>query len=361
MEDNHMNLTAFYAVRAAVVAIVLTAGSSFAFAQDDCEPADGATFVCGVYNAEKIISMGNSGWGVASSAAGGPNTLPAFYWIDEAKAAFTAFDRASVTQTPDADAFPNCPAPDHAQLSSLGLAYSDDPGRLYVVNHGGRFSIEVYDVTFGGEIPKLAWVGCVLPPDEHFWPDDVAVLPDGAMIVTSLFDPTDATMVEQLSAGEPHGALGKWSADGGWQELVPGKLSGPNGIVLSPDAQAAFVAEWAGKTLARINLADGMLDTVPLDFLVDNIAWDAQGKALLVGGQAAPVADVFVCAGNADLHCDIPFTLVRIDPKTLAVTPIFGPGKLGMMGTGTGLVQRGAEIWVTAFRSDRIARLAWPQ
>ena len=73
---------------------------------------------------------------------------------------------------------------------------------LYAINHGGRESVEVFAVDLSQKKPKFTWTGCVVAP-EGFWPDAVASVPGGGIVVTSLWDPTDPDRLNKLSNGQP--------------------------------------------------------------------------------------------------------------------------------------------------------------
>jgi len=75
---------------------------------------------------------------------------------------------------------------------------------LYVVNHGGRESIEIFTLDAKGAEPTVTWIGCAVMPS-HTWPNSVAPLPDGGMVVTDMFDPKDpkepAALTKHLRTG----------------------------------------------------------------------------------------------------------------------------------------------------------------
>ena len=62
----------------------------------------------------------------------------------------------------------NCPGPPSSEFSPHGIYHNTlfTPNRLVVVNHGGRESIELFEVTLtdGGLNMQLSWRGCVIAP-----------------------------------------------------------------------------------------------------------------------------------------------------------------------------------------------------
>jgi DNA-binding beta-propeller fold protein YncE len=226
---------------------------------------------------------------------------------------------------------------------------------LYAVNHGGREAVEVFNVDLSGSAPKFTWTGCVVAP-KGFWPDAVAAIP-GGMVVTSLWDPTDADRVKKLSSGQPVGGLDSWFPGKGWAP-VPGAegMSGPNGVIVSPDGKKVFVALWSGKEVARIDVGQNppKVDTVQTGILTDNVRWSPDGKQIFVGGQATTVPKVLECFESSATNCNVPFKIYRMNPETMKLTTIVPSGVYGVMGAGTGAIQVGKTIWVSSFRADRI-------
>jgi hypothetical protein len=329
----------------------------------DCAPVDGAEFLCGVTNIEQLVGVDGTRWAVGSSAAGGSTELAPLYFLNLDTREATPLDPTTVTLAPDTAAYPGCPGPpDFANLQSLGIDHEKVDGRdlLTVISHGGGFTIQRFTMSFTGAVPALTWVGCVLPPDEHFWPDAAATLPDGGMIVTSLYDPVDPDFVDALKSGRPYGSLAEWHADSGWTDIHPGILAGPNGVILSPDHQTLFVANWSGKRVTRIDRRTGETATVDLGMLVDNLAWNADHTKVLAGGQTDTIEEGFTCVGSQDVNCAVHFAVYEVDPTTMEKKPIIGPTVLGVMGGGTGAWQDGDTLWLTSYRSDRIARIPYP-
>src|SRR5690348_8049991 len=88
---------------------------------------------------------------------------------------------------PDTKVYANCPgAPDVKLFNAHGISLrSRGAGlfRLYVVNHGGRQSIDIFDVDARGAEPQLTWTGCVAMP-EGTSANGVASFDDGTILAT---------------------------------------------------------------------------------------------------------------------------------------------------------------------------------
>ena len=330
-----------------------------------CVAKDGnAQYLCGIHNVEKLIPIDGTRWAIGSATAGGPIKTPPMYFINLDTRTFVPLNPKHILVNADAKRFPDCEKPDFSIMNSAGMDVKTIQGQnvFYMLNHGGRMAAEVFKVDVrGSATPRLTWQGCVKPPETNWFMDDVAIFSDGGMIVTSFFDTTDVNFQDSMGSGTPTGKMGHWRPGQGWTAIPTGQVSGPNGVILSADEKKVFFADWGGKGLVRMDLATQKMDRVNLGYLVDNILWDSAGKYILAGGQNGTVNEVFGgCAASQDkVNCDTPFSLVAVNPESLEVKPIFGPGKLGAVGVGTGAMQDGQHLWMTSFRSDRLARIPY--
>lgn len=325
-----------------------------------CAPAGGATFICGVTNVEDFAPVPHTRWVVGSSLVP-PNMQGTFTLFDTSIRTARAIDPSKIVVKQDDRTYPDCPGPpDFRLFGPHGLDLTRGIGAhptLYAVNHGGREAIEVFTIDLTKLEPAFVWTGCVLAP-QGFWPDAVASLPDGGILVTSLWDPTDPDRVKKLSEGQPVGGVSEWRPKKGWTTL-PGSegLSGPNGIAASADGKQVYVAAWSGKELVRIGRGPGKpkVDRVPTEMLTDNIRWSTDDKRLLIGGQDATVKQVLECFESAAVNCPIPTRIDAADPATLKLTQLVKSSVFGVFGAGTGAIQVGNDLWISSFRADRVA------
>ena len=88
------------------------------------------------------------------------------------KTATVLFPRPNQAERFDEIAYPSCPGPlnlpepDLFRAHGLYLQHSEGQiHNLYVVHHGVRESIEVFEVDAGESPPQLAWVGCAVAPE----------------------------------------------------------------------------------------------------------------------------------------------------------------------------------------------------
>lgn len=340
------------------VAGVLAAGAAHAAPNVDCSADKGVHFICGVTNVEDFAPVPGTKWVIGSDLSTASAPQGYLYLFDTTKRSVAAVQPTEIAVHPDTKTYPDCPGPADWKLfgpHGLDLAGHGAHRVLYAVNHGGREAVEVFDVDLSGATPKFTWTGCVVAP-KGFWPDAVAAVP-GGMMVTSLWDPTDPDRAKKLTAGQPVGGLDTWYPGKGWA-AVPGTegMSGPNGVVVSPDGKQVFLALWSGKQVARIDLRQSppKVDTVATDMLTDNVRWSTSGKHIFVGGQAATVPKVLECFESSAANCNVPFKIYEMDPQTLKLKTLVKSGVYGVMGAGTGAVEVGKTIWVSSFRADRI-------
>ncbi len=247
------------------IAIVLTAfvlgaaliGGGPAAAAEPCNPAGKLGFICGPLNAEDLVSVPGTEWIVAGGMdGGGAGAHGGLHFLNARDKSWKMlFSGQTPKAQPDKTIYADCPGPpDWSKFSAHGLNLRPGQGgrhTLYVVNHGGREAIEIFSLDAGGAEPVATWIGCAVMP-EHTWPNSVAPLPDGGMVVTNMFDPKDPKSAEKLAAGETTGAVYEWQPHQGFK-LIPGsEFSGDNGVEASPDGKWVYFAAWGNKAVVRL-------------------------------------------------------------------------------------------------------------
>jgi SMP-30/Gluconolactonase/LRE-like region len=321
-----------------------------------CAPSGGLSFICGIQNAEDLVPVPNSHWMFASGMADGSG----LHLIDtSAKRASTLYGGGKGTARADRARFPNCPAPLDSKLAHLhGLSLRPAQAAhytLYATNHGGRESIEVFDVDAGAASPSATWIGCVPMPDK-LPANSVAVFKDGTILATVLITP-DKTF-EDAFAGRITGVVYQWTPGApGFKKLPGTELSANNGIETSADDRTFYVASTTTKRVLEFSRADPskpMRAAQLKEFGPDNIR--------LIGGRlvtAGMIDNEPACGGapkTADgIRCSRGYIADAIDPKTLAVTEIArGPATPAFTGTATA-IPVGNELWLGSFNADRVA------
>lgn len=144
----------------------------------------------------------------------------------------------------------DCPPPALAAFAPHGLDLvqrTDGEWMLLVVNHGGRESVEFFQLSnvsdegLDDEV-ALVWRGCAEGPDQAYF-NDVVGRRDGGFFVSHMF-PRDSQILPLLKGGLFGMATGhvyQWDSERSWQ-MVPGSEGPfPNGVELAADEQTLFI------------------------------------------------------------------------------------------------------------------------
>jgi len=299
-------------------------------------PCAGNNYVCSQRGPEDLMAMGRD-WAVASAYEGAGGV--ALIRIRD-RTTITAYPAATAKEQLDAKAYPGCPGPPRGAFTTHGVYVAPGDGpvhKLFVVGHGARESIEVFNADTRGATPVLTWVGCVIAPG-NIGLNSVRGLPDGGFITTN-FLPRDQQM-QTMMTGVKNGELWEWHAASGWQKIPGSEASGANGVEISADGKTLYVAAWGSQTFFKVSRGAGtpVRQDIDLGFRIDNIHWTKDGKSLLGAGQVGQ-----------------DWRVVRIDPATMKVEQIFAQDDMPGFGGGTVALEVGNTLWVGSYRGDRIA------
>jgi hypothetical protein len=290
--------------------------------------------------------------------------------FDPAKKTFT---KLAITAEPRKDwGDPACPGFIGAALSPHGISLlkrKGGPVQLYVVNHGGRESIEMFEVKPEGRTVSLIWHGCVVSAKDF---NDVAAQPDGGFIATHPTamqppapPPGQAKGQEKGKApqgpandvfgGQPSGWVARWTPGKGEAEL-PGTRAGyPNGVLVSSDGRYMYFNAWTAKEVHKYDLKEGKeTGMVKLDFMPDNISWTSKHTMLAAGVKGAR-GD---CPAGSGTPCVQAFGIAEIDPAKMEAKKIFDSEGQGALIPGVSIaLQSGNSIYIGAFQGDRIVKI----
>jgi len=314
-------------------------------APGSCSPAADLRFVCGLANVEDFVPVAGGRWLVGGSLKVGSAGL---YLIDTT--AKTARAVALSIASEPVRMYGNCTAPDLRGLSTHGLDVVTVGGAatVYVVNHGGRESVEVFrlDTARGA----AEWVGCVILP-EGASGNAVAALPDGSFFVSKFTDTRDKNAMQRVMAGEINGVVYLWKPGVGFSEVPGTRLSGDNGLVVSADHRWLFVNAYGTREIYRVPLTGaGASAHVQVAFSPDNLRWTPDGK-LFVTGQ------FLKSAALGDPHA---WETIRLDPKDMSTASVVKEAGLAEFADATSTVQVGQTLWFGTFRGDRVAYRSAP-
>src|SRR5688572_14318151 len=135
-------------------AIVIAALVLCTACKDDCAPSDGHSFICGAQRPEDVARIPGTSWLVFSGFSDGAGLK----LVDTRTRSMRRWYTGAPAQlAPDAQRFGFCPAPpDPALLNAQGLSLRTVSGTqhdLYVANHGGRESIEIFRIDAARDEP----------------------------------------------------------------------------------------------------------------------------------------------------------------------------------------------------------------
>lgn len=352
--------------------IILAASLAFVSANartsdDGCLPSDEYQYLCGLDNAEDLVLVPETEYIIASSYG----TDAALYSINSITKAWTVLYPSDAVQIKqDSDTYGACPgAPDPAQLVAHGLNIRSgtiEPDRkghstLYVVGHGGREAIEVFDVDATGAAPTLTWTGCVLMP-EGMLANSVASFADGSLVVTVPLFP--GKTITQAMTGEITGAVYEWSPGDSDFRMVKGTdLPYANGIEVSADGHEFYVASSGNFTItaySHSNPARHLRTSEPMAIVPDNVHMGSDGRLITAGLIAADdtcgnVSGPEVFSLEEFAACPRPFIVEAVDPVSLEIEDIASGRADPDFSNITMGLEVGGELWIGTFSGDRIA------
>ncbi len=306
-----------------------------------CDPVGELRFICGVISPEDLAVVPDSDWVIASgNQAGGRIQLVSA----SGRTTRVLFPGAAAAERLDSRAYPGCPGPidpaegDDFRAHGLYLKPgSDAVHTLYVVHHGLRESIEVFQLDAGATEPALTWIGCAVAP-AGVTLNAVVALPDGGFATTA-----------PRMTGDVTSAVWEWQADSGWR-IVPGSEDvRPNGLEISSDGARLYVAGWQDERFIRLSRGRTPVETeaVQLGFRPDNLRMAPDG--------------LIYAAGHTDFQTpNEASNVARIDPETLEFERIFRTPYLEGFAAATTAVPVGGDIWLGTNRGDRIGYFPVP-
>jgi hypothetical protein len=330
-------------VSAACVFLVGPVGSRAA----GCDPAGNIRFICDQLAPEDLSLVPGGEW-VISSGMAANGAIRAISLRD--RKTTVLFPAASSKVRRDTKTYPSCPGPiapaegDKFRAHGLYLrAGKNAVHTLWVVHHGDRESIEVFELDARARPPVLTWTGCAVAP-EPIGLNSVVGLPDGGFVTTN-FSPRgqDAAARTRMMAGENNGELWEWHTASDWKKVPGSEAAGPNGLEISSDGRWLYIGGWGSQSVIRLSRGQTPVrrESVPAGFRVDNVRMMADGSILAAGqGGTAPAQTSHVGRWNT---------------KTMKFEELIRYPYGDAFSVGTVAIQVGQEIWVGAVRGDRIA------
>ena len=258
------------------------------------------------------------------------------------------FPTASSPSRHDTATYGSCPGMSTERFQAHGISLRQGTGgvhTLYVVRHGARESVEVFEVDARGSSPNVTWTGCAIAPD-GLGLNAVVALPEGGFAVTS----------------PRTGDLWEWNAATGWEQVPGSDEIGPNGLEVSPDGRWFYVAGYGSGSVIRLSrgLALPQREAVEVGFNIDNVHWAPDGTIFAAGHSAPTSTRVGECI--RDGQCEgIVSHVAKVDMYRRASVEVFTYPTNQYLILGTTAIQVGDELWVGGVAGgERIARVPAP-
>ena len=248
----------------------------------------------------------------------------------------------------------NCAPPPLETFSPHGThlhQLADGRWRYLVVNHGGRETVEMFELLGSGADSQLAWRGCVPAGPETFM-NDVVGLSTGDLIYTRMFH--NAGTLEQLlsAVGKNTGDVWRWSQQSGLRVLPGTEANQPNGIEIAADERHVFVNMYFTGELWKVDVDTGeVVATAPVAS-GDNSAWGSDGR-LWVTTHTDSIPNLLSCFKTQAEPCGAGFEIIAVDPETMAFESVFSH-RGAPMGAATVAVPQAGRVYMGSFVGDRL-------
>lgn len=331
-----------------------------------CQPSHAHQFVCGAERPEDLARIPNTRWLIASGFQEGAGLKIVDTRARTLRSWYTGKYEQVRART---DRFPNCAsAPDPKLFNAQGIALrSSTPTThtLYVANHGGRESVEVFEIDSSADEPTLVWAGCVLMPDATPV-NSVAAFSDGTVLASVLTRP--GTSITDFVKGRITGGVYQWRPGDVTFSLLPGTaLPGNNGIETSKDDREFYVVAFPWRTVlvySRYDTTTPVRRAIAPGFMPDNIHWDGD-KLILAGMQH----DEPACGGTRKLvkgeadpmRCHRGYVVAELDPMAMEFRVIaYAEPDPSFNGVSVARIV-GDKLWLGSYQANRLAYRLLPE
>lgn len=347
-----------------LISLLLSACSPAPQGNNACNRADGARHICNVSNVEDMLPIPNTPWVIGGNLGNQHWERGGFYLFNSLDYQATALS-FEIPEAAERSPSAECPTPPDPELfSAHGMdmrAGSDGHHDLYVVNHGGRESVEIFDVIATNTSLAMRWKGCALIPNSYV-ANSVAALPGGGFAATVAATSANLwTLLDTLN-GSVTGLTYEWAPTTGWHEIPGGKLPGNNGIRASKDGQWLFINGYNDGSLTKLS-RDPLRprkESVRLGFNTDNLSWTEDGKLLVTGHAGSLLTVVLYCNMTSVPVCPVDTVVAEVDPESLQHRELFELKYNEQFGGGTTTLRLNGEYWISSFRAPGIAILPEP-
>lgn len=326
-----------------------------------CVAVDGVQPICGLQAPEDLVLTPDGRYLLFSQYAPGAS-LGVLDTVDDS-VRFAYPEHAGGEEASREWGSADCPGPVGEDILAHGLDLGRRPdGRwqLLAVNHGGRESVEFFEVIIAPDSPpELHWRGCApAPQGTHF--NDVVMLPGGGFLVTHMFDSRWLLVgMAKTALGLDSGTVYRWD-ETGYQPLEPTAAPFPNGIALAGDGEHLFVNIYGEGEVRKYRMSDlAQVGVAPVPG-PDNLSWAGNGKLLVASHRYnwRKLTDGLPPPGGGPGR--LRFAIVAIDPQTMDSKVIL-EREGAPMGAATVAVEAAGYLYLGSFMGDRMIKVPLEQ
>lgn len=325
-----------------------------------CVPAAGFIPICGLVAPEDLVRAPREGQ-IIFGQMEGPGGIYLLHTREQRVEPLFAGENTAMEPTAGWGS-QDCPAPDTA-LHAHGIdlhRLEDGRWRLLAVNHAGRESVEFLELTYTDDAPTLIWRGCALAPDDGNF-NDVAGLADGSFLVTHMGSRSRGTWEAILARmGVNTGVVHHWQPGEGFSDVPGTKTRFPNGLILSTDQQTLYLNEYFGNRVLAVNWRTGTRIGEARVEKPDNLSWTRDGQLLVASHHGSLLALARSLDQAGDEVSLLPFSILTIDPVTMATRSLLRH-EGAPMGGGTVALDVDGRLYIGSYRGDRIVHTTLPE
>lgn len=340
-----------------------TAEKNTPLQRDSCARFENTQPLCLFTNPEDLAVLADNKMLIVSEFGDSYGTRPGalvFYDIEkqQRRLAFAGGDAIKPEEHWGSSA---CNEPPGSSFSPHGIDLtqrSDGRWQLLVVQHGGRESIEFFEVRGSGNKLQLVWRGCALAPEKAML-NSVAAGAGDEFFTTKINSTDQSWESGELVANEPTGVVYRWSKASGFRPVLGTEGVMLNGITATTDGRIIYVVYSGENRFKKIDTDTGaVLASTDLQS-ADNVKWSADGKTLLAAsftGSASNEEFIRCMLPGVEL-CPIAFAIIEFDPETLSKETLF-ENPDAPMGAGTVGMKVGSQLFIGSFTGNRLLQVS---
>ena len=327
-----------------------------------CQRFENTLPICQFSNPEDIAVLPDHKTLLVSEHGGIDGARPGalVYYDIASRQTRTAFKGGDATLPTEYWGSRECTEPPGNAFSPHGIDLiqrSDGRWQLLVVQHGGRESIEFFELKNSADGVQLVWRGCAIAP-EHAQLNAVAAGMGEEFFTTKMLSTNASWADEGFDPAEPTGLVYRWNKLSGFQAVANSEGTMLNGIAASRDGKTIFVIYSGENLLKKIDVKTGTILASTSLRSGDNVKWSADGDTILAASFVGTEDNsVFArCLSSEMAVCPIAFAIIELDPNTLSKVTLFENAR-APMGAGTVGIKIDSSLFIGSFSSNRLLQV----